>query len=93
MVKNNGTHGKVLSQGIFMWNIRALALTIQKLLTRLKFQRGGQNDRMSQNDTEWQTGQKQYAPQSLISGALKDSWPKRSQGQKWFHKVTIIFSS
>ena len=37
--KNNGTHGKVLSQGIFMRNIKALALTVQKLLTRLKFQR------------------------------------------------------
>ena len=41
-----------------MWNIKALALTIQKLLARLKFQRGGQNDRITewQNDrmTEWQ---------------------------------------
>ena len=43
-VKNNGTQGKVLSQGIFMW--KALALTAQKLLASLKFQRGGQNDRM-----------------------------------------------
>ena len=42
-----------------------LALTVQKLLPRLKFQRGGQNYRMK----EWQTGQKQYAPQSTISGA------------------------
>ena len=25
--KHDGTHGKVLSQGIFMWNIKALALT------------------------------------------------------------------
>ena len=48
--KNNGTHGKVLSQGILMWNIKALTLTVQKLLAKLKFQRGGQNDRM----TEWQ---------------------------------------
>ena len=30
-VKNNGTHGKVLSQGILIWNIKALALTVQKL--------------------------------------------------------------
>ena len=52
--KNNGTHGKVLSQGIFMWNIKALEHTVSKLLARLKFQRGGQKDRM----TEWQTGQK-----------------------------------
>ena len=44
---NNATHGKVLSQGIFMWNIRALALTVQKLLAMLKFQRGGQNDWMT----------------------------------------------
>ena len=35
-----------------MWNIKVLALTVQKLLARLKFQRGGQNDRMTelQND-------------------------------------------
>ena len=30
-VKNNGIHGMVLSQGIFMWNIKVLALTVQKL--------------------------------------------------------------
>ena len=29
-----------------------------KVISKVKFQRGGQNDRM----TEWQTGQKQYAP-------------------------------
>ena len=29
--------GKVLSQGILMRNIKALALTVQKLLARLKF--------------------------------------------------------
>ena len=28
-VKNIGTHGKVFSQGILMWNIKALALTVQ----------------------------------------------------------------
>ena len=66
-VKNNGIHGKVLSQGILMWKIKALVLTVQKLLARLKFQRGGQNDRI----TEWQTGQNQYAPRSSISGAYK----------------------
>ena len=41
---------KVLSQGIFMWNIKALALTVQKLLAWLKFQRGGQNDRQDKNN-------------------------------------------
>ena len=30
-----------------MWNIKTLALTVQKLLARLKFQRGGQNDKMT----------------------------------------------
>ena len=49
-LKNNGTHGKVLSQEIFMWNIKALALSVQKLLVRLKFQRGGQNDRQDKNN-------------------------------------------
>ena len=47
-VKNNGTQGKVLSQGILKRNIKALALTVQKLLARLKFQRGGQNEGMTE---------------------------------------------
>ena len=49
-VKNDGTHVNVLSQGILMLNIKALALTFQKLLTRIKFQRGGQNDRQDKNN-------------------------------------------
>ena len=44
--KNNGPRGKVLSQRIFMWNIKALALTVQKLFS--KFQRGGQNYRIAE---------------------------------------------
>ena len=43
--QNNGTRGKEFSQEIFMLNIKALVPTVQKLLARLKFQRGGQNDR------------------------------------------------
>ena len=41
MVKNNGTHRKILSQGILIWNL------VQQLLARLKFPTGGQNDRMT----------------------------------------------
>ena len=68
-VKNNGTHGKVLSQGIFMCNIKALALTVQKLLARLKFQRGGQNYRITelQNDRQDKNNMPP-PPQSSISG-------------------------
>ena len=33
-----------------MWNIKALALTVQKLLARLKFQKAGQNDRQDKNN-------------------------------------------
>ena len=44
-VKNNGTHRKVSSQGILKWNIKALALTVQKLLAILRFQREWKNDR------------------------------------------------
>ena len=33
-----------------MRNIEALALTVQKLVARLKFQRGGQNDRQDKNN-------------------------------------------
>ena len=49
IVKNNGTHPRVLSQGILMWNIKALALTVQKFLAKLNFQREGQNDRQDKN--------------------------------------------
>ena len=37
------THWKVLSQGIFMWNIKPLALSVQKSLTRLKFSKSRLN--------------------------------------------------
>ena len=40
-VKNNDTPGKFLSQGIPMWIIKALALTIQKVLAKLKFSKNG----------------------------------------------------
>ena len=47
-IKNNGTYGKVLSQGIFLLNIKALALTVQKLSARFKFskmdERQGKNN-------------------------------------------------
>ena len=45
-VKNNGTQGKVLSQGILMCNIKALALTVQKLLARLTFSKNGSNSKV-----------------------------------------------
>ena len=35
--EKNGTHGKILSQGILIWNIKAVALTVQKLLAKLNF--------------------------------------------------------
>ena len=63
-----------------MWNIKALALTVQKLLARLKFQRGGQNDRMTelQNDriTEWQNDRqdKNNMPPDLRSRGHKKTY-------------------
>ena len=50
--KNNGTHGKVLSQGIFILNIKALALTVQRLLARLQFLK------VCQTPRSWSQGQK-----------------------------------
>ena len=47
-----------------MWNIKAIALTVQHLLAWLKFQREGQNDRI----TEWQTGQKHSPPDLRFRG-------------------------
>ena len=59
-----------------MRNIKALALTVQRLLARLKFQRGGQlqNDRMTklQNDRQ----DKNNMPPDL-----------RSRG----HKNTVVY--
>ena len=52
-----------------MWNIKALALTTQKLLARLKFQTGGQNDRI----TEWQTGLNIMPTYLQSQGAEKNS--------------------
>ena len=46
-VKHKGTNGKFLWQGIPRWN-KALALTVQKILARLKFERR-QNDRQEKN--------------------------------------------
>ena len=43
--QNKGTHGKVLSQVILIWNIKALALIVQKLLVRLCYQKMGQSPR------------------------------------------------
>ena len=40
-VTNNDTFGKVLSQRIFMWNIKVLALTAQKIIERLTFPKKG----------------------------------------------------
>ena len=45
-VKNNGTHGKVLSQEIIVRNIKGLALTVQKLLARLTFSKNGSNSKV-----------------------------------------------
>ena len=42
-VKRFSTNKKILSLGIFMRNIKAIALTVQKLLARLKFSKNGSN--------------------------------------------------
>ena len=41
--KNNGIHRKVLSQEMLMCNIKALVLTVIKVLARLKFLKIGSN--------------------------------------------------
>ena len=42
-VKRLSTYKKISSQGIFMWNIKDLALTIQKFLAKLKFLKSRSN--------------------------------------------------
>ena len=54
-VKKCGTDGKVMSQGIHMWNMKAVIVTVQKLWPRLKFLNAtdkltkGQTDRQAKN--------------------------------------------
>ena len=56
-VKRFSTHRKVLSQGILMWNIKTIALPVQKLLAGLKFspkkwfKLQGQGHSVKNNDT------------------------------------------
>ena len=45
-VKIGGTHEKALSHRIFMQNIKALALSVQKLLARLMFSKNGSNSKV-----------------------------------------------
>ena len=42
-VKTFGNHGKVLSQGMYMCNMKALPLLVRKLWPRLKFYRSRSN--------------------------------------------------
>ena len=73
--KNNGTHRKVLSQGIFMWNIKAQALTVQKVWARLKFQREWQNDRQDKNNMPldlWSRGNKNAKIDAILKNDKKE---------------------
>ena len=45
-VKRLSTYKNISSQGIFMWNIKVLALTIHKLLARLKFLKSRSNSQV-----------------------------------------------
>ena len=64
-VINNGTHGKVSLQGILMWNIKALALTVQKLLAMLKFSKNGSNSKVKV------TGSRKVLSQGLLIWNIK----------------------
>ena len=41
--KNFGTHGKVLSQGMYIWNMKALPPLVRELWPRLKFSESRSN--------------------------------------------------
>ena len=83
-VKYNGTLGKVLSQGILMWNIKALALTVQKLLARVKFSKNNGSRSRSQGKwkKEWASS---HTPRSNIAWECCIQWmaiPSISDGQQ-----------
>ena len=44
--KRLSTYKKISSQGIFMWNIKALALTLQKLKAGLKYLKSRSNSKV-----------------------------------------------
>ena len=46
------TNKKILSLGTFMRNIKALALTVQKLLARLKFSKNGSNSKVKVTESK-----------------------------------------
>ena len=84
--KNIGTHWKVLSQGILILNIKALALTVQKLLARLKFQRGGQNYRMPELQNDRMTDRtKTICPPIFDLGGIKMGYYwRKTQRKSWY---------
>ena len=64
----SSTNKKILSQGIFMWNIKALALTAQKLLARLKFSKVGQTPRSQGQNVGTQ---QKILPQGILMWNIK----------------------
>ena len=65
-----------------MWNIKALALTVQKLLARLKFQRGGQND--SYRMTEWQNDRQD---KNNMPPDLRSRGHKNVKSKYYYHRL------
>ena len=65
-----------------MWNIKALALSVQKLLARLKFQRGGQHDRMTDRT-------KTICPTIFDLGGIKTKHVQNEQWAKFKNKILV----
>ena len=61
-----GTHGEVFSHKIFMWDIKALALTVKKLLAKLKFSKIGKNPRSRSQGQKWR-----YQRKGLLKWNIK----------------------
>ena len=60
-VKNVGTHEKILSQGMLMWNIKALTFTVQKIMIKANVKNIRQTPRSKLLVLTWKTYHKQYS--------------------------------
>ena len=79
-VKILNNNRKILSQGKFMWNIKALTLTIQMLLTRLKYSK-------SRPDTNVKLqGQKSWFP---WKGSVNKNTHVKCQSSSTHYSIVI----
>ena len=74
------------SQGILMWNMKALALTVQKLLARLKFSKNGSNSKGQGHRVENNSTNGKVLSQEILLWNIK---ALSSQFKSYFQNMSI----